>query len=186
MSTKNIDARIKNKRDTAANWEKNNPVLLNGEKIIVDTNAGEVREKIGDGIKTYSQLPFTDEAIKAQIDTKLTTPTGTQGQYLGFTANNIIGAVNAPSCGAFSHSFSGTLSTTWSGTSSPYYQQFSIADMTDTICPLVFPQWSANPPSDAQKTAWNTIEGSIESFNRYVRFYTNTKTTTAVNFILYY
>lgn len=64
---KNIDARIKNKRDTAANWDKNNPVLLNGEIIIVDTSSGEVRTKTGDGIKNYKQLPFDDEAIKAQI-----------------------------------------------------------------------------------------------------------------------
>lgn len=68
MATKNIEARIKNKRDTAANWEKNNPVLLNGEIIIVDTAAGEVRYKTGDGIKTYKQLPFDDEAIKAQLN----------------------------------------------------------------------------------------------------------------------
>lgn len=67
MAIKNIDARIKNKRDTAANWEKNNPVLLNGEIIIVDTSSGEVRTKTGDGIKNYKQLPFDDEAIKAQI-----------------------------------------------------------------------------------------------------------------------
>ena len=67
MAIKNIDARIKNKRDTATNWEKNNPVLLNGEIIIVDTSSGEVRTKTGDGIKNYKQLPFDDEAIKAQI-----------------------------------------------------------------------------------------------------------------------
>lgn len=67
MAIKNIDARIKNKRDTAANWDKNNPVLLNGEIIIVDTFSGEVRTKTGDGVKTYKQLPFDDEAIKAQI-----------------------------------------------------------------------------------------------------------------------
>lgn len=68
MAIKNIDARIKFKRDTAANWDKNNPVLLNGEIIIVDTASGEVRYKTGDGIKAYKQLPFDDEAIKAQID----------------------------------------------------------------------------------------------------------------------
>ena len=55
--------RIKNKRDTSANWEANNPVLLNGELIIVDTNAGDTRFKIGDGTKTYTQLPFQDEAL---------------------------------------------------------------------------------------------------------------------------
>lgn len=66
-----LNTRIKNKRDTAANWETKNPVLLNGEIILVDTNAGEVRMKIGDGIKTYTQLPFIDETIKNQLSGKL-------------------------------------------------------------------------------------------------------------------
>ena len=68
--TKTFSTRIKSKRDTSANWESANPVLLNGEKIIVDTAAGEVREKIGDGVKTYSQLPFTDEKIRGLITEK--------------------------------------------------------------------------------------------------------------------
>ena len=57
------NVRIQNKRDTAARWETNNPVLLNGELIIVDTNAGDIRFKIGNGSKTYTQLPFQDEAL---------------------------------------------------------------------------------------------------------------------------
>ena len=68
--TKTFSTRIKSKRDTSANWESANPVLLNGEKIIVDTAAGEVREKIGNGVKTYSQLPFTDEKIRGLITEK--------------------------------------------------------------------------------------------------------------------
>lgn len=58
------------KRDTASNWEQNNPVLLNGEIIIVDTASGEVRFKIGDGTKLYKQLPFSDEAVRALISAK--------------------------------------------------------------------------------------------------------------------
>ena len=64
MAQKIINARAKNKRDTSANWTANDPVLLDGEIIIVDTADGEVREKIGDGIKTYTQLPFTDEKLR--------------------------------------------------------------------------------------------------------------------------
>ena len=100
MAQKNINARIKNKRDTSANWEKHNPVLLNGEIIIVDTVSGEIRYKTGDGIKKYTQLPFDDEAIKAQINDKLTKPSGRKGQVLGFTADNTVGAIDAPSGGA--------------------------------------------------------------------------------------
>ena len=64
--SKNINARIALKRDTSANWTNYNPVLLNGELILVDTDNG-LRAKIGDGIKTYTQLPFTDEALRALI-----------------------------------------------------------------------------------------------------------------------
>ena len=59
------------KKDTAVNWTVNDPVLLNGEIILVDTDSGELRTKIGDGEKSYTQLPFTDEAIKNLIPTDL-------------------------------------------------------------------------------------------------------------------
>lgn len=39
------------------------------------------------------------EEIDTQLSTKLTTPTGTQGQLLGFTADNTVGAVDAPESG---------------------------------------------------------------------------------------
>ena len=47
MAQKIINARAKNKRDTSANWTAADPVLLDGEIIIVDTAEGEVRTKIG-------------------------------------------------------------------------------------------------------------------------------------------
>lgn len=62
--TKIFKTRIKQRRDTSANWESKNPVLLNGEVIIVDTANGETRTKTGDGTKTYTQLPFDDEGTK--------------------------------------------------------------------------------------------------------------------------
>lgn len=65
--SKNINVRIALKRDTSANWTNHNPVLLNGELILVDTAEGQLRVKIGDGIKTYTQLPFVDEALRALI-----------------------------------------------------------------------------------------------------------------------
>lgn len=58
-----FNTRISLKKDTSSNWTQNNPVLLDGEMIIVTTNAGDVRMKIGDGTSTYSQLPFTDEKM---------------------------------------------------------------------------------------------------------------------------
>ena len=58
-----FNTRISLKKDTSSNWTQNNPVLLDGEIIIVTTNAGDVRMKIGDGTSTYTELPFTDEKI---------------------------------------------------------------------------------------------------------------------------
>lgn len=65
-----IQSRIQHKRDTSSNWEQNNPVILAGEIIIVDTNAGEQRTKTGDGTKHYSELPFDDENIRNLVSSK--------------------------------------------------------------------------------------------------------------------
>lgn len=66
-----FNTRIKFKRDTSSNWTNKNPVILNGEIILVDTDSGELRAKIGDGSKTYTQLPFSDEVIRNLIPTDL-------------------------------------------------------------------------------------------------------------------
>ena len=71
MALYEINGRMKQKRDTAANWEVKNPVILNGEIVLVDTNAGELRAKIGDGVKKYSQLPFSDEVLRNLITDKV-------------------------------------------------------------------------------------------------------------------
>lgn len=51
MATTTLNARIKFKKDTASNWTNKNPVLLDGERILVVTSAGEIRTKTGDGTK---------------------------------------------------------------------------------------------------------------------------------------
>lgn len=71
MAQKTINVRAKNKRDTSSNWTTADPVLLDGEIIIVDTAEGEVRTKIGDGTKKYSQLPFEDEKLRSLLNNKL-------------------------------------------------------------------------------------------------------------------
>lgn len=65
-----LQTRVQNKRDTSANFTKTNPVLLNGEIIIVDTDAGVVRTKTGDGVKSYTELPFDDERVISLVNTK--------------------------------------------------------------------------------------------------------------------
>lgn len=67
MANKIFNTRVKNKRDTEANWKSKNPVLLDGEIIIVTTKSGDTRFKVGDGKKTYNQLPFQDQKTRDLI-----------------------------------------------------------------------------------------------------------------------
>lgn len=75
-TTKTIQATVKNRTDTAANWTQKNPVLAKGEIIVVQTSAGETRLKIGDGVKTFTQLPYTDEQIYNNVVTSVNGQTG--------------------------------------------------------------------------------------------------------------
>ena len=62
MATKNINARITNKIDTEANWQKAvNFTPLKGEVIIYDKDISYnyQRIKIGDGASNINDLPFT-------------------------------------------------------------------------------------------------------------------------------
>ena len=71
ISKKYLNARVQMKKDTAANWEAANPVILAGEFIIVTTANGETRFKVGDGTKRYTQLPYTDEPLRSLVGEKL-------------------------------------------------------------------------------------------------------------------
>lgn len=75
-TTKTIQATVKNKTDTAANWTQKNPMLAEGEIIVVQTSAGETRLKIGDGVKTFTQLPYIDEQIYNNVVTSVNGQTG--------------------------------------------------------------------------------------------------------------
>lgn len=94
MSTK-FSTRIQMKRDTSSNWTSNNPVLLDGEIIIVDTADGDTRIKIGNGASTYTQLPFSDEYIFDDINNcvKFISQTLTDGQKSQARTN--IGAMSS-------------------------------------------------------------------------------------------
>ena len=68
MAEKNLNVRISLKYDTYANWITNNPVLKAGEMALctiptedthgVSTELPAVLAKVGDGVSTYSALPF--------------------------------------------------------------------------------------------------------------------------------
>ena len=63
-----FNSRIKLKTDTEENWSLNNPVLLDGEIIIVK-NQQEKKIKIGDGTTNYSNLPFQENGNNFIIKT---------------------------------------------------------------------------------------------------------------------
>lgn len=77
-----LNARFQHKRDTSQNWTKADPVLLEGEIIIVDTQNGEKRTKTGDGKKKYTELPFDDEAVKNLVHSKADSSTSFSGVLL--------------------------------------------------------------------------------------------------------
>ena len=52
--------KIRIRRDTTANWAANNPVLALGE---IGADMTLHRIKVGDGVKAWSALPFSDEDI---------------------------------------------------------------------------------------------------------------------------
>lgn len=57
MTNTEFSTRIKHKRDLEENWVTNNPILLDGELIIVDTASG-LKLKVGNGVDSYLYLPF--------------------------------------------------------------------------------------------------------------------------------
>lgn len=59
MANTTFGARVKNKCDTEAGWTKANPLLLDGEVVVVKMTNGETRFKVGDGTSKYSKLPFS-------------------------------------------------------------------------------------------------------------------------------
>ena len=58
-----INARLRQPRDSEANWNSKNPTLLNGERVFVDiydenNTLIETKEKIGDGKSKFEALPY--------------------------------------------------------------------------------------------------------------------------------
>jgi len=90
MSYKTYNYRTRLKRDTSSNWTANDPLLLDGEMILVDTAEGELRIKIGDGKKTYKQLPFEDEILRNFIENKISSLNARIGHILGESSATII------------------------------------------------------------------------------------------------
>ena len=51
--------RVKNRKDTHESWAAFNPILLDGELIIVEKD-GQIKFKLGDGVTAYNDLSFIE------------------------------------------------------------------------------------------------------------------------------
>lgn len=71
----------------------------NNEALSLKGNGGTAirLENVASPTNTNDAVPLG--YLNTQLSTKLTTPNGTQGQLLGFTADNTVGAVDAPEIG---------------------------------------------------------------------------------------
>lgn len=155
--------------------------------LATTTNVQTVQSSLDVTNGNVETLTNNVASINQELDSKLTTPTGSQGQFLGFTADNVVGAVDAPQSGSspFNSTYKGTLPTSgWVSDSGHYYYQVTISDITAESLPLVFPQWTSNKTNE--QASWNTLESNVESFNGYVRFYASAPITTAVPYTLLY
>lgn len=76
MAEKTLLARVKQRSDTVVNWTAKNPVIGDGELIVVITSASERRFKVGDGEKAFTQLPYADEQIFNNVVTSINGKTG--------------------------------------------------------------------------------------------------------------
>lgn len=82
-STKVINGRVQLKYDTEANFTSENIVLLKGEAAFVEKTDGSIGFKTGDGVKTFTELPYvsgsevglTEEEVTQLINTHNTSQT---------------------------------------------------------------------------------------------------------------
>lgn len=52
-----FNTRIKMKKDSEENWNQNNPILLNGEIVLVEKQQG-IELKVGDGEKQFNEVSY--------------------------------------------------------------------------------------------------------------------------------
>ena len=62
-----VDVTAINKRDTETAWLATNPVLADGEQVIVDLPNGEIGIKVGNGEANFADLPYIDAKIKNEL-----------------------------------------------------------------------------------------------------------------------
>ena len=63
--------KIQWRRDTIEDWSNSNPLLLDGEIVIVTMEDGSVRFKVGNGRDVFNTLPFQDDILRKLIEAKV-------------------------------------------------------------------------------------------------------------------
>lgn len=111
----------------------------------------------------------------------LITPSGTQGQVLGYISDNVVGAIDLPQ-GKIVNSTAITNSN-WTSSGSYVYQQITCEGMTANSLPFIVPQY--NVLNDSQQNDWNKIV-YIESFEGYCRIYAKASFANNINVMITY
>ena len=80
------------RRDNDYNYKKieNTFVPANGEVCLVDVAGYGLRTKVGDGISTFAQLPYADEAILQNINSLIVKGYFYQGKFYADTSHTVL------------------------------------------------------------------------------------------------
>lgn len=80
------------RRDNDYNYKKieNTFVPINGEVCLVDVAGYGLRAKVGDGVSTFAQLPYTDEAILHHVNSLILKGYLYQGKFYVDSAHTIL------------------------------------------------------------------------------------------------
>jgi hypothetical protein len=85
-----ITASVQHKRDTAANWTDNNPVLLSGQ-IGFESNAGVYTQfKVGDGVTAWNDLAYFIISTNGTLNQVLTAGNTTSGKNINISSGDRI------------------------------------------------------------------------------------------------
>ena len=79
-------------RKTLAEWLEFDPVLVRDEIILVELDEGTLRIKVGDGVSKFSDIPYIDASLWAELDKKVsaTVSLDDAGKVLGVTQDGTI------------------------------------------------------------------------------------------------
>lgn len=86
MATTTLNTRIAQKIDTTANWSSSTLVLLKGEQAFEITESNGIKLKVGDGVKTFSELDYV--TLTPTEITNLITSNSIQTVVLASGTNN--------------------------------------------------------------------------------------------------